>query len=412
MLTRLKEWWQKPYAPIILLIALTAMYLCIYRTVFGFHPNNDTESYIDMIRYFRGDYINVVFSPGRYLSPWYAVMSATVFWFLSPVQVIVTINIISIFAVVLSTYGSIRRVFSSRRYGLLVALLLLTHYAWVRYGLTQVQDLGAYMWYALGLYSSVRWYDADNRKQRIVWALLLGVCVSFGLLTKETGAMSAVFFTVFVLRRPLVGWFEKIYTLFLAGFLPFITLIINQWRGMYIGFTSRDWYFMNWASYKSDYTPLKWFGVHVTSFHILLPCIVVGIVLLFLHRKTLDRRVKEYGLAVLLPSLSYFAWPSFIARTVVISAWLLLPIAVYTIEWGIQKKGWLRGVALTVFVAACFVPSMVQYTIRYAPMFILLDYCSYKPVCVWQTFWQERRNFTTQGNVPHPLFQEFILNKE
>ncbi len=406
MFVWLRQWWQKPYAPVLFLIACTSIYLGIYGAVFGFHRNNDTESYIDTIVYFRGYYGDVLFWPPRYLSPWYAVVGATIFRFLSPAYVLIITNIIALFAVVLGTYGTMKRVFQHTRYALLVALFILTHYAWVRYGLTQVQDLGGYMWYVLGLYTAVRWYTTDDKKQRVYWSLLVGVCVSFGLLTKETGAMSALFFAVLVFLRPGISWIQKGVYAVLGGFMPLITVGINQWRGHSINFTSKEWYLYNWQAFGGDYTLVKWIGVNVTSFHILGLCALVGIGVFIRRWGSFEQRIRDYFIAILIPSFSYLAWPSFISRTVVISAWCIVPLSVLALEQFLQKNGCWKKVGMALCVTACITPMLLQYTLRYAPMFQLVSFCRYHPVCVWQQFWQERNRFSTSGEQGPLLFNQ------
>lgn len=372
---------------ILLLLGLMTLNLIFYAWFFGFQPNNDTDSFIWTIERFRG--LDSPFHPNRYLNPFYPLLGATLFRWASPAASIILTNIIGYIVIVLATYGLIRRVFADRLIGFLSALFLLTAYPLLRYGLTQVQDMGGYMWFVLTLYAAWRWRESD----KALWIVAAGLCTGFGMLTKESGAMGALFVALLLLEYwRHHGWKKTAVRFLQFTAVPLVVLLINQYHGTKIGYSSWEWFLWNWQTYRHEYTFIKWLGINVVAFHVLWIFVGIGVVLLWHRRKEITPSVRWYLAAVILPSLSYFAWPLFLTRTVFIAAWLVVPIAAYGVVHFFQ--GQLRGGAVVAVVVIVIFPYILQNVIGYTPGFyILQNTCRYEPRCVWQTFWHNRREF-------------------
>lgn len=374
-----------------ILFAMTAIFLVIYSQLFGFHPNNDTDGYIWSIEFFRG--MESPMFPNRYLNPLYPLVAGKVLSFLSPVNSLITLNIIFYFGMVLLTFDLLRRVFKSNFIGFISAIFAMTSYAIIRYGLTQVQDIGGFFWYALTLYAGWRWWESEKN----LWIVLAGVSAAFGLLTKESGAMAALFvggllvFSKAELRaRALSFLYFSIW--------PFVTLIINKIRSADVGVDSKLWYIYNWKTYApANYHLLQWFGVNASTFNILWIFFAIGIYFIARNWRVIDRDVKIFLIAIFVPSMSYFAWPLFISRTVFISFWFVAPIAVYGIYNLINLGKFWRVATLFVAAAAILFPAMFQYTIRYAHLFQIYNECDKNIGCSWDYFWKNRNTFSKDG---------------
>ncbi len=367
--------------------------LLIFEFYFGFHPNNDTDSFIWLIDFFR-DPQGLFYYPNRYLNPFYAVVSAKLLFFLPSDISLITINVIFYFGLVFLTYGLIRRVFKNNFIGFVSALIMMTSYAMLRYGLTQVQDMGGYFWFLLTIYVGWRWWE----DKKISWLLLGGVAVSFGVLTKESGCMGALFVGVlFLLDKAL--WRKRFFNFVVFSFFPFITIIINSFRSKDVDYNSLLWFLDAWRIFgPENYTPLKWLGVHVTTYNILWVFIFLGAYYIFKNWRVLDKNIKVYLLAVLPSSFSYYLWSLFISRTVFISAWFFIPIAVYGIYIFSTRSKNSKFLAV-VFIFLCLLtPYILQATLRYANLFKVLDVCNKNPVCSWNYFWNNRSNFSTTGD--------------
>jgi len=83
-----------------------------------------------------------------------------------------------------------------------------------------------------------------------------------------------------------------------------------------------------------------------------------------------------------------------VGRTVFISSWLIVPIAVYGLSELYARKKWWGGVALVVGVAT---PYIFQSIIQYAPLFIILDQCHNNVPCAWNFFWDNWHKFSRTG---------------
>jgi 4-amino-4-deoxy-L-arabinose transferase-like glycosyltransferase len=369
---------------LVTLIALAN--LLVFWQMFGFHENNDTDSYITAINFFRGAPGGEMY-PNRYLNPFYSVIGATLLRFVEPATSIIILNIAFYFGMVLLTYGLIRRVFESRLVGLISATILMTGYPLLRYGLTQVQDIGGYFWFVLVLYSGWRWYE----DKKSAWLILGSVAISGGLLTKESGAMGALFFGALILLSAL-SLKEKAKKLAIVSSLAFVTLVINQWRGQEIGYSSLRWLLDNWVVYAdSNYTFFKWVGVNATTYNLAWLLVLVAVVALLKKKITLSANAKTYFLAVVVPSLSYFAWPLFIGRTVFISAWLIVPVAALGIEYVLRRQVVLGYIVWALVLVS---PYALQNTLRYAHVFHIWDICHKDISCSWNYFWDNRHTFS------------------
>lgn len=382
----------KNHKTILLLFFIAIINLVLFGYLFGFHANNDTESFIWTIERFRG--IDSPFHPNRYLNPFYPLIGATVLRFVTPAYVLIVLNIIFYFGIIFLSYGLMQRVFKNEFIGAVSALFILPSYAFIRYALTQVQDMGGYFWFVLTLYSGWRW--AEDKKNG--WLYLGGMAVSLGMLTKESGAMGALFVGVLLLCAQM-SWREKIINFIKFSCLPFITLLLNQYRGKYIGYNSGAWFVDNWKIYAPDnYNFIKFIGVNATTYNVLWPLVLFGLYFLYIKRREISPEIKKYFAAVLLPSLSYLAWPIFISRTVFISAWLFIPIASYAVYTIYLKSKALKYMAIACIVICVITPYVLQGVLRYANLFKILDVCQYRPACSWSYFWQYRSNFSVTGD--------------
>lgn len=378
---------------VLCLAFLATANLVVFSALYGFHPNNDTSGFIDMIKFFRG--YDVSFFAPRYLNPFYAVVSAKVLFFLSPEQSLITTNIVFYYGMVFLTYGLIRRVFKNNFIGFVSAITIMTGYAMVRYALTQVQDMGGYFWFVLTLYAGWRWWEEKNKH----WFYLGGIAVAFGILTKESGSMAALFVGIlFLLDR--VSWKERILNFVRFSVFPFVTIVINSFRGHDVDYNSANWFVTNWKVFAAEnVTLLRWFGVHASTYNILWLFIAIGLYFLVRNWRNLDRNTKIYLLAVIPSSLSYYSWPMFIARTVFISAWLFAPIAAYGI-YSIYAKGrWFKHLAVGMVVLAVITPYVIQSTLRYATLFTIMNLCKNNIPCTWNYFWKNRGQFSATGDV-------------
>lgn len=386
----LKKVLANPRSALLLLLALGTLNLILFAYLFGFHPNNDTDSFILSIEFFRGEQAD--FHPNRYLNPFYPVVSATILRFLSPAHSMITMNIAFYYGILFLTYGLFRRVFNNTIVGLVSALLIITAYPMLRYGLTQLQDIGAYCWFVATLYVAWRWFTEGYDRR---WLLLGGVAVSFGLLTKESGAMAAIAFGLLILFSKQT-WKEKVISIGTVAFLPLITLLINSFRGHEIGVSSLDWYKDNWKVYgPTNYNLYKWIGVNGSAFNLIWPLSVLGLYWFIRKQRELPPEAKYYFIAALIPSLSYFTWPIFIGRTVFISAWLLMPLAAYAITCLLEnKRTYIFGAI--VLAIALSAPYILQSTLRYAHVFQIMDICHKDLSCSWDYFWANRHTFSKE----------------
>lgn len=382
--------WQKIKASwSVRLLAVSTLNLIIFGFLFGFHPNNDSESFIWTIERFRG--LDSPFHPNRYLNPFYPMVGATIFRWLSPAMSLVATNIAFYYGLVFLTFGLVRRVWQSAAVGFLTAIMIATAYPMIRYGLTQVQDIGGWFWCVATLYCTWRWYE--NRQDKFLW--LTGLSVALGMLTKESGAMGALFTGLLLLTVKDSIW-QKAKHIVYAGIIPLVVLIANQLYGKYIiGYSSGVWFTYNWQTFtQENFTLFRWLGVNATAFNLVWLLAGFGAWRIWQNRATVSSNIKKYVWLVIPTSFSYFGWPLFVGRTVFIGAWLLMPLAAYGIIELARFKKWFAVIAAGLVLSA---PYVLQSVIQYAPLFIIMRECHNSVPCAWNFFWENWHKFSRTG---------------
>jgi 4-amino-4-deoxy-L-arabinose transferase-like glycosyltransferase len=371
----------------ILLFGVGILNLIVFWYFFGFHNNNDTDSFIWTIERYRG--IDSPLYTTRFLNPFYPIIAATILRWASPALSIIIINIAFYFGLIFFTFKLIESVFKSKFTALVSVFILISAYPMLRYALTQVQDIGGYFWFLLTIYMSWQWW----KQKQDVYLFIGGLAVGMGMLVKESGAMGALFIAVlFLLDKSSIK--QKLVYFLKFSLLPFIILLINQYQARRVNYNSAQWFVDNWKMFGHEFTLFKWLGVNATTYNVLWLFILLGVILLVKNRKIIDTDIKVYLLAVVPASFCYFAWPIFIARTVFISAWLCIPIAAYAINAVWIKGNKYKYVACAMIVVAVVMPYVLQYTLRYAHLFMIIENCNKSISCSWNYFWENRENFS------------------
>ncbi len=369
------------------LAALGVANLLAFAFLFGFHYNNDTDSFLFAIEFFKGEG-NTIF-PNRYLNPFYPVVASTLLQFLSAPESLIVINILFYFVLLFLTYDLVRRVFESKTVGLVAALLVVSGYPMLRYALTQVQDIGGYAWFLATIYAGWRWYEARDKR----WLHLAGIAIAFGVLTKESGCMGAFFVGLLIVTARL-GLKEKVISLSSVAWAPLLTIIVNSARSHDMAYNSLQWFIDNWIVFSAEnYTFVRWLGVNATTFNVAWIFFCIALLQLLRKKWILPPGAMRYLLAVIPSSLSYFAWPLFIGRTVFIAAWLVIPLAAYGL---VRLARHSKGLFISLTLVSVVTPYLLQSTLRYAHVFQIYDQCEKSISCSWKYFWENRQTFSKE----------------
>lgn len=382
------HWLARPYRALGALLLVGVASLAMFAALYGFHPTVDTDSYLLAIDFYsgRGDIIY----PNRYLNPLYPVAAATFLPFLSAESSLTVLNIIFFLGLLGLTYDLIRRVFKKESLGFMTAALVATAYPMLRYALPLQQDMGGFFWFVLTIYGAWRWFESKNW----AWFYLASAAVAFGVLTKESGCMGAIFMGIIIILDK-AKLKDKIIRVGLFSILPLFTIIVNARRGTDVDYDSLRWFIDNWQVYApTNYTFIKFVGVNSTAFNLAWIAGAVGLYFLIKNWRQIDKNIKIYLLAIIPASLTYFLWPLFIGRTVFISAWLVFPLAALGFYQTYQRGRAWRYLVIGWFALTLMMPFVLQSTLRYGHMFEIIERCHYDPICSWQYFWRHRAEFS------------------
>ena len=109
---------------------------------------------------------------------------------------------------------------------------------------------------------------------------------------------------------------EKVISLSSVAWAPLLTIIVNSARSHDMAYNSLQWFIDNWIVFSAEnYTFVRWLGVNATTFNVAW-IFSVSRSFSFSEKWILPPGAMRYLLAVIPSSLSYFAWPLFIGRTV------------------------------------------------------------------------------------------------
>lgn len=142
-------------------------------------------------------------------------------------------------ALAVLAYFFFERFFDARGKAFLAALLYLTGYPVMYYGLDFLPETGGWFFYLLAL-MGIRLYQEAPAPPRLV---LTAVAIAVGLLWKEYSGMAAVLFAITVLSHPVLSWRDRVGAL--LGFAAIVVVIWVPWQVvMYrrFGFSYLGWF--------------------------------------------------------------------------------------------------------------------------------------------------------------------------
>jgi len=283
--------------------------------LFGWQTDVDTGSYLEAMTYFiKGDTQKLNDIPHRALRPLGIILALPFTRFFSTLTSLIIENVIFYFAAAFLIFKIAKEILKKDEQAFYSVVLYLSAYPMLRFGPVALTDMGAWFFYLLSIYLTLLFL----REPRDYLVYLNGLLSGLGVLIKENGGMGILFFVVLLLisRRFQL---KEIINYGLKFLLVFVfPILVNQLIiYYYFNYTYFNWYLKNTKTYlKQSYTLFNLAKNFFIVFGIGWIFVFLGIWNIWQEKNEENNRIF---LALLIPSLSFFLWPSITARLIYIA---------------------------------------------------------------------------------------------
>jgi hypothetical protein len=172
---------------------LSILILNIFLQPFVIPFNSDSEGYLETARYFLGQIESgSIQYPQRLLKPLEPLLAGAVSYIFDFGPAFNFINSLFYFFIGFIIFHIIKLLFNDDRQALIGAILFLTSYPMLQYGIAFMTDLGGWFFFALSVYLTLLFLKRPSYKLIIINGLISAI----GFLTKEYVAPAGVFLVI------------------------------------------------------------------------------------------------------------------------------------------------------------------------------------------------------------------------
>lgn len=324
------------------LLALSLVVLCnlaLHQIFFEPVFTSDAMGYLDTARWMRGENIDVY--PERILKPLAPFGIALLSLISGDVVAGMLLEVgIMYFLLAAVSYVFFYEFFKDKRRGFIGALLVISSYPMLFYGLNLFTETGAIFFYIAALLTIWKYLTTPDRR----WYWYSIIIVTLGILWKEYSMVSGVFFGLAIMFHPSIDTRKKIMDLLVLGAIT--------------GTVFLSWQFYVYVAHQYSY--LDWFQVGVggdpverefTPYHIAKSLFATmllawGLVPSGLAKwRTFSPIQRRYILLLTLPSMMFFLWGYVSSRLY----FIIVPFALLFALHGLERiLLWRRSIGLAV----------------------------------------------------------------
>ncbi|MFA5124400.1 MAG: glycosyltransferase [Patescibacteria group bacterium] len=308
--------------PILLILTAVALNVFIRLNFVGFSINGDAYQYMETAKLFMGQMAESF--PSRILKP-LGPMGIAGLSFLTGGNLSLAFEIEAIIFYVflaLAVYVLFYLFFKNRGMALLGALIYISSYPLLKYGLDLFTESGAQLFWVLAAIGVIRFYKRPNNFNLFLTSLMVVV----GMLWKEYSSLGMAFLYLVICFHPQLPRAEKLKKLFLSTLAVGLPLIAWQIVVYFIyHYSYLDWYKLGISAPSgSEYQPFfvvkSIVGVYLAAW------LLVPLGLIKWREFTADQRFLVKCL--ILPSFMFLLWTGVSSRLYFVLALLLTLLAV------------------------------------------------------------------------------------
>jgi len=282
---------------------------------FGWQTDVDTGSYLETITYFSNkDIESLKLLPHRALRPLAILFALPFTIFLSPLMSLIFENVLFYFATTFLIFKAAKYVLKNEELAFYSVVFYLTSYPFLRFGPVALTDMPAWFFYLLSIYLTLLFLK--NPKNYLIY--FNGFISGLGVLVKENAGVGILFFLALLIfsgkfeKKEIINYAFKFFLLFLAP------ILVNQFIIFYfLHYTYLDWYKFNTKIYlRQSYFFFNLAKNFFITFGFSWIFFLIGAVRIL---KEKHRENNKIYFSLLIPSLSFFLWPSITARLIYIA---------------------------------------------------------------------------------------------
>ena len=316
----------KYFTYLLVFAAVNALLVCLLFSHFGARFGSDSEEYLTTAKYFSGqgalggsDMIKLF---GRLLKPAFPLLVgllSPLFGFKLP---FILINVVFYLSIGFVVFKIVKLLFNDENQALVAAMLFLTAYPMLEYGINYYTDLAGWFFFVLSVYLTLLFGQKPSYKL-VVWNGIISV---IGFLTKESGGVGTLFFVLFlffVYKDSFINKLKYLLTIAVVFWLPVISWQVFVY--FKYAYSYYDWYMLcrrGDEAFVRDYFKIIPKSIAATF---LLSWVFVLIGLAKIKEATAE--VKGVVAALVLPSFSFVLWPAASSRLTYIIGLLLSILA-------------------------------------------------------------------------------------
>jgi hypothetical protein len=314
----------KKYFTGILLFSLANISLVVFLLFLNLTPfTTDFVEYADIADYFSGDEnVQYIF---RILRPLVPAMAAVFSWAFGQQAAFIFVNSVFFLFSGFLVFKIAKMVFRHNFLAFLSSIFFLSAYPMLNYGIPYITDVAGWFFFVLSVYLTLLFAKNPSWKLVALNALVCGV----GGLAKESGAVGAIFFTLFLLFLFPENFGKKLKFLllfggiFLAVFLPWQMFIYLKFHYSFV-----DWFAWNNAAggvYRSEMgrVVIKSLGAAFLAAWLF---VLYGAA----KFRKMPPEAQKFILLLVLPSFTFLIWSAASSRLFYIIGLLLSALA----AWG------------------------------------------------------------------------------
>jgi len=312
----------KYFTYLLVFAAVNALLVCLLFSHFGARFGSDSEEYLTTAKYFSGqgalggsDMIKLF---GRLLKPAFPLLVgllSPLFGFKLP---FILINVVFYLSIGFVVFKIVKLLFNDENQALVAAMLFLTAYPMLEYGINYYTDLAGWFFFVLSVYLTLLFGQKPSYNERdaryigwrttryklVVWNGIISV---IGFLTKESGGVGTLFFVLFlffVYKDSFINKLKYLLTIAVVFWLPVISWQVFVY--FKYAYSYYDWYMLcrrGDEAFVRDYFKIIPKSL-VATFFLGWSFVLLGLVRV---RKAAPE-VKKVALALILPSFSFLIW--------------------------------------------------------------------------------------------------------
>lgn len=324
----------KKYLTVLLLVnVLTVLFAFFW--VGTYSVRTDTDHYVNQINVMRGD-VSVESLEGPFkemyyykiYKPIYGLLSVWPLGSLSPLNVILFLNILFLVGLTFSCFYLFKQLGFEQKYSFYGAIWVATGFPVLKYGLALVTDVSGWFFAVF----SILVFMYGIKSDRLTLVILASIIGFIGSISKETGVLGLLFCGLYLLLHFKDYSFSRLLSRLASLCIPFFSLQITL---MFImskvnASSLLEWIKFNYDIFFKDFYKFKYFLTNeFLAFGLIWFFALIGFYYMVREKFWLEKDKLVLLTSSVLATSVVLLWPVFYYRILFIQLIFIIPIGLY-----------------------------------------------------------------------------------